>query len=1158
MGRKYSYIHKPELPTLSSNPKEYHVVSSFLAHRANKLNTARLACQLKNIGDSSLAEKALRAIFKMSPRSEEAVWGNSFPQNMGDLGNGNNCFFFKPESLEREINWSILGLKPYSNKLKDYVLLRDQIERNILLGNYHEAKIMLEQSLNKFGYSVWYYEMRLIIAGVQCNIEEGIALITKVNETYKEGNAHGIVPILLQNLYNRSFTETPLRYDNMVASTFKRNRDNSNRYDYYLFRLNYYQYADLDNLSEVVEMEHIQSVIDRYSILLYVLRSCFINQDKKRSAVLRYAKQLYNLTNDLQLLPLLAQDEIEKMPNAYYDSAFISILDCYYTGDYNTCINLCREYLDHDPSNLYVIKLYCRSLMFLRNGFQPVTQDNESLLHKITFNTFKVMVEKDNGTYIENLNTLLKKIYGLRIAAQLDQYIRAEQREPHTDRLALFSIIQFDPIYIRAFEKESQQISYLEQGFKHMPNSVAIQYRKQCIEKTISSDSPVVDYIRDVDTAKITYEHGDYETALNQWGKVFEENHHSIPTCQTAVEYIFRSYVALGTEYRQDAVNFYVNCYMENRSYVSKVATEQFMNDLKQSRYEGLRTGLDLMIFVFLNADKYPQKQFVLQRYCGYERVTYPSELIPKFKSREMDKVELFLSILLNDDILYHHYKLRSTMEVLDEKLKIVNFLMSFFPENKTYSAIYTELMHELVAYRGMNKLDDSKIFVNEDAVMKYELCDIGPLYERFCKQATLARKGRTVLFVGGIDLKDPAGLSELIQDSVLYSDDAVADVAAELFFTIRRAFLKSRFGLSTYLSTRIRHGVFEGEMRSFLQRLDLILSTDSGNYIAETHWHHQYHIDSAARDILNNALRYFSLETDNLIASFKDNVIQIRVDKNDTNGGLFCYDQPIDVISNKLMDLQSDSSDARDFCHRVMEWLWEITSHCLEAIRDRVQNELRPRYTSNLDYLERCVERINTHDKLKEDLLIAINNAREELNTRIVKVERWFYRQQAKMEDFKLSDHAKMAFDTTGKYSTDVDIDMDVSIPKLEPLFKAEYSASMFDLLLIFFSNMFKYSFDEFKRPAAFTVSLEDEEIMHMHLENKLRAGIDEDEQNKQFQHLINEEGMIQKENGSGLAKAMNIVKYDFGNPDNTYTIVARGGKCIVDIYIHLTNMII
>lgn len=1157
MAHSKNYIRKPSLPIFSEKSKAYQVVSGFLAVRADKMDMARLASQLKNVGNNAMAGQALSSLFGVAPFARGPVWGNTCPKEVAQLGNGENCYFFEPKSLEREVSWSILGLKSFAAKLREFVNLRDQVERHILLGDYYEARKLLEESIKQFGYSVWYYEMRLIIAGSQHNIEEGIALLTNVNEISRKEEALGIVPILLQHLYNRSITNTPLRYDNMVVSTFKRNRDKGNRFDYYLFRLNYYQYADLENLSEVVNIEQFHASVDRYTMLLYVLRSCYINQPKKREAVLRYARQLYALTGDKQLLPFFALSDRSLLPDSYYDADFVAILDNYYTGQYQQTANLCRSYLERDPSNLYVVKLYCRSLMFLKNGYQPVTRNTDSLLHLIAFNTYNIMVERHNDEFIEKLNTILKNIYGLRMAAQLDQFVKAESREPHTDYLAYLSITNFDPYFIRAIEDEAQQKDYLEQGLQHIPGSVTIQYRKDCIERVISPDSPVVAYIREVDTAKITYERGEYEKALEQWQKIFDENHQSIPTCQTAVEYIFRSLVALGINRRQEAVMFYVNCFMENRSYVSKVDTGQFMTDLKQSRYDGIRNGLDLMIFVFLNADKYPQKQFVLERYCKYEHVTYPSELIPKFRSRDREKVELFLTILLNDDILYHHYKLRSTIEVLDEKLKIVNYLKAQYPEERLYSDIYTELMHELVAYRGMNKMDDSKIYVNEDAVMKYELCDIAPLYERFRKQSALARKGSTVLLVGGINFNDPNGLSEIIQDTVSYSDDAVADVATELFDFIRRAFLKSRFGLGTYLSTRIRHGVFEGEMRSFLERLDLILSTDQGTYVTETHWHHHYHVDHASRNLLNNALKNFSYDTDHLINSFKDSVIQIRVDNNDSNGGLFCYDQPAEVISQKLMSLEDESANAQEFCQKVMEWLWQITEQCLETIRERVQNELRPSFTKNIDYLESCVERINTHDSLRADLLTAINNAREELNSRLVKVEKWFYRQEAKMEDFKLSDHAKMAFDTTDKYATDVNVNMDVSMPNPEPLFKAQYSASMFDLLLIFFSNIFKYSFEEFKRPVNLGVSIEDGDIMHIHMENKLRAGVNEEEENRKFDRLINEEAMIQKEHGSGLAKAMNIVKYDFGNPDNTYTIVAREGKCYTDVFIHLTNMV-
>lgn len=49
-----------------------------------------------------------------------------------------------------------------------------------------------------------------------------------------------------------------------------------------------------------------------------------------------------------------------------------------------------------------------------------------------------------------------------------------------------------------------------------------------------------------------------------------------------------------------------------------------------------------------------------------------------------------------------------------------------------------------------------------------------------------------------------------MINNVATYSDNVIAEAATQLFDVIRRAFLKSRFGLGTYLSTRIRHGVFE------------------------------------------------------------------------------------------------------------------------------------------------------------------------------------------------------------------------------------------------------------------------------------------------------------------------------------------------------------
>ena len=50
MNRRYNYIHRPELPILKNGFKPYQIIAGFLSQKHDKLNMARLACQLKNLG----------------------------------------------------------------------------------------------------------------------------------------------------------------------------------------------------------------------------------------------------------------------------------------------------------------------------------------------------------------------------------------------------------------------------------------------------------------------------------------------------------------------------------------------------------------------------------------------------------------------------------------------------------------------------------------------------------------------------------------------------------------------------------------------------------------------------------------------------------------------------------------------------------------------------------------------------------------------------------------------------------------------------------------------------------------------------------------------------------------------------------------------------
>ena len=273
---------------------------------------------------------------------------------------------------------------------------------------------------------------------------------------------------------------------------------------------------------------------------------------------------------------------------------------------------------------------------------------------------------------------------------------------------------------------------------------------------------------------------------------------------------------------------------------------------------------------------------------------------------------------------------------------------------------------------------------------------------------------------------------------------------------------------------------------------------------------------------------------------------------------GDFDYEVSTDDICDRFLEIEAKTSDVEDFCRHVMDYLWEITERRLETIRGKVKNELAPSMFALLTEFETSIQPLSIVPELYKHLTSTINKAREELTAKLSKVEKWFYRQETKYDDFLLDNHLQMAMETAVKYIPELnekgnDLSLDIKLH-----IRSEYSASMFDLFTIFFSNMLKYC----KKEHAFTFGIipmmKDGHIFHLHLENDLPDGTDEVKLNQVFRERLQDQHRLQKEKGSGLVKAMNILKFEFGDQNNSFTIEAKNGKCYTDIYFNLYGMLV
>jgi len=1148
---------------MKTNKKKYqykpvpvhHIVQQVLNAKMNTKEVARVAANLKNRMFGSELNQAFDRLYRTSYKYERLLWGCLFPQTVSELGEGNS-YFFRSESVFSDINWVYLQVKNYKKEISDFVSCRDEVEKYILLGYYNEAHASLDKLKSKLGVSIWYYEMKLLIYSYARQDKQAIEMLSDINREKKDAR-HGFVPFLLSYLFKRcSLSYSAYAYDAELENRFKMNRNDfqKDRYVYYLFRLNQYKMKGSEDLSPVLVMEATNSLIDRYISMVNILRSSFVNTDDMivRSAFTGYATKLYRKVPDKMLAPLVAYSNKRVLQDEYYENTFIEVLDNYYCGDYEKCIHCCKQYILSNPSNLDILKIYCRSLIATNAGYSAIAGNLDSITNKITLHIYNLMTDTENLESLRHLYQINKNIYGLSLATSLDYYLSAVNNENRHKDQKYLSAYTFDPQFCNIFTDIEDRNAYLIEGQHAVDSSLVLQYQLARNRMDVSTCTSAVKYIRDIDTAEIAYNNKEYKISLNLWNNILNDYDGKLPIVQNAIDYIYRCYVNL--DYKQMAISFYVDKFLQGKAYVSLIDTSALVNQLYKEKYKkGVKNGLDLQLFVFLNAKEDERKSAVLERFCAYKDVKKASELIPELETEpDKKKVEYYLFLLASEDILRHTLYITSTNAMLDEQQRIAQYLTSLKNSEhyETYCSLHQEILDSMIVYQNIKKVDESKIFVNQNALMKYEFKEYEDLYHQFKQQMKLSAS-TNYFIVNTVDVNTgDSNDASIIEAPVRFTSKTFIDSACQLFSVIRDKFLTSKFGLKTYLSTRIRHGVLEGVLRSGFDSLHLLLSMQNNRYVPISYWQAQYALNSQEQAEIMKLLERFSMGVNHTIDQFKENALQIKVSEEDK--GLFDYTMTSDDMCYATVFSDTKAKNFEEFCYCLMEYLLNKTNQCLVSVRDELTCNVKAKLTNLVENLDKDIQQF-TGKHYYNDLSVAVNGARTEVNQKIAQIEKWFYLQDAKFDDFSLIQQMRVVWEITSKMYPNIKPSVNFDGAENDIVIQSAYFIHISDLLTIFFNNMFSYSKPGNTR--IFNLRLDREyDIITIHLENEIIEP--EDVLNAKFKEMLQSYSRLQQEGRSGLVKVKKIIKYDLGCEQNELSIKAENGKCIVDVSINTLNI--
>lgn len=1083
------------------------------------------------------------------------IFGNPIPRKIEDLGK--NDSLFRAKSIEGEVNWVLLSLRKYNKELTIFLILKEEFEKNFLLGNYKKAESILESILQETGYSLWYIEAKFLLLEYQNKSEEQKEFLSEVHLA----NQRGMISTLAHFLSFR--TERNLsayKYDSDINFNFKLNKnklENDTR-EYYLFRLNFYENYNKSDYSTILLFENCNSIVDRYLLLRDILRVLSLDE-KNAEFVYNKTRYIYKKVNDKYLLPLLYYFNPESNINDYYQEEYIQILDLYYSGLYEEVITTCSEYLKKNPSNFDFIVIYAKSHINLGRKLINPVEDSKSLLNHICNKIFELLSSSTiRRDLIYNLYQVNKNILSFEISPSLDFFLKKEQNFHVDKKLKQLSISFFDPYFSTIYKSKDNSVKYLLSSRKFFPNSISIKHRVNYLKDELTEKGGLSDEIYMIDNAKILFNKGRYAESIIEWSNTLNIFNGNPPIIQTALKYWFESLIRQ-QEYNQ-AINLYVENYILNQNSVSKVNSHNLLEILRKLRYKEIKRTIDLPIFVSLTSFDDTEKSFILEQYCKIFGVLTPSELFGKSLDSESNKIELFYDTVCNIDTLKHSIYLNTTIELLSERLNIINYLIEIFPTRKRYYQEELNLIsNELIIYEGTQKLDESKIYANDQAIINYELNEIEGLFNRYRTIYKLSLKDKKIIVITqhSYSLWKFDGKEKYNETEVKYSESALLEVFHELFDSILDKYLFSKFGIVAYLSTRIRHGVLEGEIRPVIDKLNLILSRvgNTANYEKSKFWYQsKFNLNETQKEKLHQILSKFSLKVDNLIEYINKQKIQIKIGGKNKDG-LFNYEFSKDDLYNYAVEL-SGETDIKAFSQKVIEIIWKRTDSNLAVIRDYFDKDIKDSFALEINNLETELKSEFTNHQIPL-IFTNLTQCSTIIENKISKISSWFQRSGTTINDFDIKKVFEIVWSNTEKCYPKEFVECDIELP-INPTIKSTYYIHFTDLFRIFLDNMFKYGkVIDGKKQFNFQTFIKEGTVFFSFSNYRQKEDLDIPLKFEGGKPVIDDTKLVE-EHKSGISKAIKIVKYDLGNENNFINVVTDNPeKFTIEASINIDNLI-
>ena len=873
----------------------------------------------------------------------------------------------------------------YRKYIENYIEMKNQYERFLFSERYIEALQVINNIEEKMGLSVWSISKRMYIFDKIYGLERHKRYLSEL-----QNSAHN--NILLSTLFE---LESYFAESNTSYSTYKKRLEGYNDVlqeneiiKLYLdYRFNVEREFEIEKIQIAFMFDSQLSIVDMYETFVLAEQLMFTEGIRR--------EEKFEI-NDFRLLNLNLIETPERICD--YNGEHYKLLELYTCGKYQEYIDQCEQYLLKVPQDFQSIILLVKSYILLNKKMETKKELRKWLYEVYSLNGKETVA-------IQELLAYLKVVRFTSWEYKIMGFIARKTTMLQRKKMSFISMINDVYIspnivnskcyngnsveFLNAFAKicpKTQKLYLYKLGIGALP--VGIIDKNRCLFFKVD---------KLIDTSK-------NDEALDVLTRISRTDNYFL-------ERILRRKVRI-YEQKEDAlaeVECITNAILQNNNLHKRIDLLHVLKNVNDHLTESVKRNINYVVFTYLcKPGDYNKQRIAYSNYMDYNKFKSIGDIIT---NEEKNTVLIeFLSKICIQHLLKRDIILNPDGNRADElRVEILKILINIDEQNrKKYYAEIASITKQKSIKDRIKQINQSRIFVDTDNIKKENENALIEEFNRYLAIKDLDEDLTSYDIYSADYINDLKKIfdeiNEKIKTNVVYSQKMI--ILKGIITTITEEFLfNEKYGLNTFLSSRIRHGYCKKQLTTVFQEYNLLSKKKKNNsdeYLINEYWDGILPENAKGSEEIKNYLSEFTLDIEKKVDDIKKNWLSIKYREENESilDYTLCVNQCLLIDMDNIIDFNT-------FYDEIIEFLWKYTLGHFAALREKIQVELLEFFRGELTVLSEKIGKISDVNVKNEVKTICnnINLCKSKIRATTKEFANVFEKKDVSYMDFTMTD---------------------------------------------------------------------------------------------------------------------------------------------------------